>query len=236
MRLRRSRAHRADPRVQRTRRRLTVLARDELDLLREAGVTRYHHNRETARSYYPEICSTHAYGERVACIRAAKAAKTSVCVGGIFGIGETDAQVAELAMALRGLEVDSVPVNFLMPIKGTPIVERHILPISPHRALKIIALLRMALPEKDILVCGGRVGSLGDLHPPGLDAGASGAMTGNYLTRGGRTLEQDLRLVERLGYSLRARHLPTHSGEPAQPSARCADATGRPQAELTEDP
>ncbi len=120
---------------------LGILGIDDLKVLKEAGMTRYHHNLETARSHFPKICTTHSYESRVRTIRAAKEVGLSVCSGGIFGIGETDEQVLKLALALKELDVDAVPINFLIPIEGTPLgsAER----ISPLRCLKIIALFRV---------------------------------------------------------------------------------------------
>ncbi|MFZ5571406.1 MAG: biotin synthase BioB [Thermodesulfobacteriota bacterium] len=180
---------------------LGILDPESLALLTAAGVSRYHHNLETARSFFDRICGTHTYEERVETIRAAKAAGMSVCAGGIFGLGESDAQVLELALALRELEVDSVPVNFLVPIPGTPLENRR--DLTPLRCLKIIALLRYALPDRDILVCGGREANLQDLHPLIFFAGASGVMTGNYLTTTGVSLESDLAMLQRLGFTPR---------------------------------
>jgi len=180
---------------------LGTLARPGFEALLQAGVKRYHHNLETAESYYGRVCTTHTYAERVETIRSAKAAGMSVCSGGIFGLGETDGQVAELALTLKKLEVDAVPVNFLIPVAGTPLAERR--ELSPLRCLKIIALLRFLLPDKDILVCGGREFNLKLLHPLVFRAGASGVMTGDYLTTTGRSLADDLDLIGQLNFRVR---------------------------------
>ena len=180
---------------------LGIIDREDFALLKEAGMTRYHHNLETSESFFPKICTTHTYKERVDTIMAAKELGLSLCVGGLFGMGETDEQVMELAMAIRRLDVDSVPINFLTPINGTRLESaRH---LSPARCLKIISMFRYVLPDKDILVCGGRETNLRELHPFVFQAGASGLMTGNYLTTKGRTFEQDLKMIEDLGLSLR---------------------------------
>ncbi|HSQ41665.1 MAG TPA: biotin synthase BioB [Fibrobacteraceae bacterium] len=178
---------------------LGILAEPELRVLYAAGVTRFHHNLETARSHYPNICTTHTYDERIATIRAAQRVGMSVCSGGIFGLGETDAQAAEFALELRDLNVDSVPINFLIPIPGTRLHAQNLPRISPRRCLKLIALFRLVLPSQDILICGGRVDNLGELHPLVLCAGANGIMTGNYLTRDGRTPAHDRALLEAMG-------------------------------------
>lgn len=180
---------------------LGILDSEDFAILKAAGVSRYHHNLETARSHFHRICTTHTYEERIETIRAARAAGFSVCSGGIFGLGETDAQILELALTLKALDVDAVPLNFLIPIKGTPMADRR--ELTPLRCLKIIAIFRYVLPEKDIYICGGRERNLRDLHPLIFYAGASGIMTGDYLTTSGRTLEADLALLDELGFKPR---------------------------------
>jgi biotin synthase len=181
---------------------LGILDREDLDILKKAGVTRYHHNLETAESHFHALCSTHSYAERVSTVRTAKEIGLSVCSGGLFGVGESDTQVLELALALRDLDVDAVPINFLVPIAGTRLEKAP--GLSPLRCLKIIALFRFVLPEKDILICGGREANLRELHPLVLYAGASGIMTGNYLTTRGRSPEADLGMLDQLEFTLRA--------------------------------
>ena len=139
--------------------------------------------------------------------RAAKEAGLSVCVGGLLGMGETDSQVLELALTIRGLDVDSVPINFLAPIKGTRL--ENVRALTPLRCLKIIAMFRYVLPDKDILICGGREANLKELHPMVFYAGASGIMTGNYLTTSGRTLEDELAMIEHLQFSVRNETAPS---------------------------
>ena len=180
---------------------LGILGEKELRLLMDAGVSRYHHNLEAAESLFADVCTTHGFAERVQTIRTAKALGFSVCAGGIFGIGETDDQVLELALTLKDLGVDSVPVNFLVPVPGTPLSCGT--GLTPLRCLKIIALLRFVLPDKEIIICGGRETNLKDLHPFVFMAGASGIMTGNYLTASGRNPEDDLETIARLGFSVR---------------------------------
>ncbi len=177
---------------------LGILDQTDMELLKAAGVTRYHHNLETSQSFFQQICSTHTYEERIATLKAAQRAGLSICSGGIFGLGENDAQVLELALALRDLDVDAVPLNFLVPIAGTPLVNCQNL--TPLRCLKIIALFRYVLPAKDILICGGRATNLMDLHPLIFFAGASGIMTDNYLTTTGISLADDLAMLKRLGF------------------------------------
>ncbi len=184
---------------------LGILGAEDFQVLRKAGVTRYHHNLETAKSHFSNMCGTHTYEERVKCVLNAKKAGLSVCSGGIFGIGETDEQVLELALALKDLDVDAVPINFLVPMEGTPMA--HYPKVSPLRCLKIISLFRYVLPDKNILVCGGREAGLGDRHSLIFEAGANGIMTGNYLTTEGRTLQKDLEMLERLGLQVKEKYL-----------------------------
>jgi biotin synthase len=182
---------------------LGCLEREDMDLLKEAGVTRYHHNLETAESFFERICTTHTYKERIRTIEHAKAAGLTVCSGGIFGLGETDEQVMELALTLKYLDVDAVPLNFLAPISGTPMENSRFL--TPLRCLRIIAIFRYMLHDKDILICGGRELNLGQLHPLVFAFGASGIMTSDYLTTRGRSLDEDLAMLGQLGLCPRAK-------------------------------
>ena len=176
---------------------LGILKDEELKLLKDAGITRYHHNLETSRSLFKEVCTTHTYDERIGTIRAAKNQGMEICVGGIFGVGETDEQILEIALDIKALDVDAVPINFLVPIKGTPYGTVHTL--TPAKCLKIISFFRYFLPRKQIIICGGREKNLKELHPLIFYAGASGTMTGNYLTTDGRSLNDDLEMIKQLG-------------------------------------
>jgi biotin synthase len=162
--------------------------------LKKAGVGTYHHNLETARSFFPRICTTHDYEEDVATVRVAREAGLRVCCGGIFGLGETVAQRIELAFTLRELGAESVPLNFLNPIEGTRLAgAAH---ITPLECLQAIALFRLILPERQISICGGREYNLRDLQSWIFFAGASGTMIGNYLTTGGRNRDTDLQMLQ----------------------------------------
>ncbi len=176
---------------------LGQLTGDRAVRLRQAGFTSYHHNLETAASYFSAICSTHAYAEDVETVRVARAAGLRVCCGGILGLGETWSQRVELAETLRELDVDSIPLNFLNPIPGTPLASRH--PLPPAEALRCIALFRLLHPSRDILVCGGRPQTLGDWQSWLFLAGANGLMTGNYLTTAGSAFENDNAMLKTLG-------------------------------------
>ncbi len=165
--------------------------------LAAAGLFRYHHNLETARSYFKNICTTHDYEENVETIRAAKKAGLSVCAGALIGLGEGVTHRIELAETLRKLDVDSVPINILDPIKGTPL--DHIQPLAPMEILMTIAVFRFMLPSKDIKLCGGKEKNLRQLLPLGIIAGANSLMTGNYLTTTGRDSKLDHEMIADLG-------------------------------------
>ncbi len=174
-----------------------TVSRGTLQRLRDAGLQSFHHNLETSRSFFPKVCTTHSYDDDVQTIRAAKELGLYVCSGGIFGLGESWADRVELAETLRDLDVDSIPVNFLNPRPGTPLEKAQNL--TPRECLMIIALLRLMLPQKDIVVCGGREVNLRDLQALIFAAGANGMMIGDYLTTPGRDAEKDLRMIEDLG-------------------------------------
>ncbi len=171
---------------------LGILDEQTAAALAEAGCVTYHHNLETARSFFPSICTTHDYEEDVETVRLAKKTGMKVCCGGIFGLGESLEQRVEMAFTIRELNVDSVPLNFLNPIPGTPLEGTRNL--TPMDCLRIVALFRFLLPDKRISVCGGREPNLRDYQSWIFMAGASGTMVGNYLTTSGRDRETDLRM------------------------------------------
>ena len=179
---------------------LGILGEEELKKLKKAGVSRYHHNLETSKSFYGKICTTHSYEDRINTVKMAKKMGFSVCCGGIFGMGESDDDILEMAQTLEELEVDVIPINFLNPIKGTPFEDYDFL--TPERCLRIIAFFRFYFPQKDILICGGRMENLKEQHEKVFDAGASGIMTGDYLTRKGRTYQEDMDMITRLGFTV----------------------------------
>lgn len=172
---------------------LGMLSGESAGILKESGVTTYHHNLETAGSFFHRICTTHAYEEDVETVRIAKKAGLRTCSGGILGLGEGWAERLELACTLRDLGVDGVPLNFLNPIPGTALAGRPLLP--PLEALKCISLFRFILPGREILVCGGREVNLRDYQSWIFHAGADGLMIGNYLTTAGRNIETDLDMI-----------------------------------------
>ena len=176
---------------------LGTLTKDQLAYLRDAGLHRYHHNIETSREYFSRVCRTHTFDERLELLKYAGGLGLSTCSGGILGMGETMEDRVRMAFTLREINVDSVPLNFLMPIMGTPF--ENIQAITPLEALHSIALFRMILPDKEIRVCAGRGEGLGRIHPMIFMAGADGFMIGNYLTKTGLNPVDDLQMIQDLG-------------------------------------
>jgi biotin synthase len=177
---------------------LGFLDDERVGRLKQAGVTRYNHNLETAREYYPKICTTHSFDQRVQTVLKALDNGLSACCGGIMGMGETPSQRIDLAFTLAELGVDCVPINIIIPMRGTPLEE--LVPPGPVEILKTVALFRLILPKATIKIAGGREKSLGDFQGTALRAGANGMIIGGYLTSGGRTLEDDLRMVRQAGF------------------------------------
>jgi biotin synthase len=186
---------------------LGIMGDEEFRQLKMAGLTEFNHNLETGRSYFPKICTTHTYDERVSTIKAAKAAGIRVCSGGIIGMGEEPAHRAELAFALKELDVDEVPLNFLVSVDGTRLEEA--VPLQPREMLKAIALFRWILPTKNIFICAGRQ-HLGELQSMIFFAGASGVMVGDFLTTKNRSVSDDLKMFRDLGLDF--------DGRPVAPS------------------
>ncbi|OGW53468.1 MAG: biotin synthase BioB [Nitrospirae bacterium RBG_13_43_8] len=176
---------------------LGMLGEKGLTTLKSAGLDRYHHNLETSERFFPPVCSTHSYADKLRTTEMVKSVGLSLCSGGIFGMGETWEDRIDMAFLLRKLDVDSVPINFLIPIRGTVLEHRDFL--HPLEALKIISLFRYILPHKEIRVCGGRMQILGEFNSMVFLAGADSLMIGNYLTTSGRNYEADFRLIATYG-------------------------------------
>ena len=176
---------------------LGCLSKEQLTKLKTAGFVRYHHNLETAESFFSEVCTTHSYADRIRTIRDAKAVGLDVCSGGIFGIGESKAQRVELALALAAEKVDSIPLNFLVPIEGTPLAGTQ--PMQPLDILRTIAMVRLTNPTSEVRVAGGRE-HLRDLQTLIPSAGANGLMIGDLLTVSGGQVKRDLQWIEDLGF------------------------------------
>ena len=174
---------------------LGTLAPEQLRELKAAGLRRFHHNLETAASFFPRICTTHRYEDRLATLRAVKREGLEICSGGILGMGETPEQRVEFAATLAAEGVDAIPLNFLVPIRGTPLEHRR--PMAPLEILKAVAMFRLMNPRAELLICGGRV-HLRDLQALIFYAGATGMMIGPLLTVPGRNIEQDLQMLRDL--------------------------------------
>ena len=173
---------------------LGILGESELGQLKEAGLSRYHHNLETSREFFPQVCTSHSFGDRVATIRAAQTVGLSVCSGGIFGLGESEADRLSMAMILVEYGIDSVPINILIPLAGTPCAGLPPRPIT--EILRSIALYRLILPQAAIRLAAGRESALGDFLSSAFMAGADGMMIGGYLTQRGRAPEADQQFAE----------------------------------------
>jgi biotin synthase len=167
------------------------------DRLRQSGLECYNHNLESSRRFYPQVCTTHTYEDRVQTIKHLTKAGIKICSGGILGMGETREDRCELAFALKELGAHIVPMNFLNPIAGTPFGQRE--PLAPLEILKSIACFRFILPKQEITVAGGRTINLRDLQSLIFMAGASGLMVGNYLTTLNQPVEKDLQMIKDLG-------------------------------------
>lgn len=179
---------------------LGLLDEHALGKLREAGLTRYHHNLETAESFYGRICTTRSWRQSIVTIEAAKKTGLSICCGGIFGMGERRSQRVELLASIRDLDVESVPLNFLHPIDGTPLEGHH--ELTPLDCLKVVAVARLMMPKREVRICGGREHNLRDLQSWLLVSGADGIMIGGYLTTSGRTIADDLQMIADAGLTI----------------------------------
>ncbi|CCQ90574.1 Biotin synthase [Nitrospina gracilis 3/211] len=176
---------------------LGLMSKEHLQELKDAGLDRVHHNLETARSHFENIVSTHTYEDEVTAVRNAQEVGLPVCVGGIFGMGETFAQRVELAFDIEGLKTQSFPINFLKPLEGTAMEGMEVL--DEYDALRTIALLRLVMPEMDLFVCGGREEVFTNHQEKLFAAGANGILGGDYLTTKGQDPKRDMEMIERLG-------------------------------------
>lgn len=167
------------------------------DRLAEAGLKCYNHNLESSRRFFPSVCSTHSYDDRLQTIGYLRNAGIRVCSGGIIGMGETREDRCDLAFALKEAGAAMVPINILNPIAGTPFAG--LAPLEPLEILKTIACFRFVLPRQEILVAGGRTVNLRDAQCMIFMAGASALMVGNYLTTTGQPVEKDLQMIKDLG-------------------------------------
>lgn len=180
---------------------LGILDKKSLQILKNAGLDRYHNNLETSESFFPQICSTRNYKEQIQTIRNASEAGLKICCGGIFGMGESNEQRVEMLDTIRHLNIDSVPINFLTPVPGTPL--ENMKELSPEKCLKIIAVARLMLPEKHIRICGGREFNLKNMQNKIFKAGADGIMVGGYLVTSGNPVETDFQTIKNEHFELK---------------------------------
>lgn len=175
-----------------------LLNKAQLQKLKDAGITRYHNNLETSRRFFPQICTTHTYDDKIATILVAKEVGLSICSGGIIGLGETMEDRIDMALQLRELGVSSVPINIFNPIPGTPLAGTARLPEA--EICQTVALFRFALPQADIRLAGGR-GLLADKGKQPFLSGANATITGDMLTTAGISVETDKQLLQEIGFS-----------------------------------
>ncbi len=172
---------------------------NSLKILKEAGVDRVNHNLETSKDFFKNIVTTHPWEERYNTIKNIQKIGLSTCTGGIFGLGESDRDIVDLAMTYRDLKVHSIPLNFLIPIPGTPLENSK--KLTPVKCLKIVGLFKIFNPTSEIRLCGGREQNLGKYHDTAMEI-ANCLMAGGYLTRAGRAPGKDEEMIKKLGRKL----------------------------------
>ncbi len=178
---------------------LGLLTDEQAQRLQAAGVNRVNHNLNTSEKHYEDICSTHTYEDRRATLRSVRDAGMEMCSGGIIGMGEDDIDIVRMARELNELGVHSIPVNFLNPIEGTPLSANN--DLNPRYCLKVLAMFRLMLPDREIRIAGGREMHLRSLQPLGLYA-ANSLFVGDYLTTKGQPADDDYRMLEDMGFEI----------------------------------
>ncbi|MET7641446.1 biotin synthase BioB [Streptomyces sp. NPDC005438] len=195
---------------------LGLLSAGQADRLRDAGADAYNHNLNTSEATYGDICTTHDFSDRVDTVRQAQAAGLSPCSGLIAGMGESDEDLVDVAFALRELNPDSVPVNFLIPFEGTPLAkEWH---LNPRRALRVLAMVRFVCPDVEVRLAAGREVHLRSLQPLALEI-ANSIFLGDYLTSEGQAGQADLDMIADAGFEVEGTDtttLPAHRAEAAE--------------------
>lgn len=176
-----------------------IISFEQAVALKNAGVHRYHHNLETSRDYYDNICTTHTFDDRINTIKNAQQAGLDVCCGGIIGMGESPEDRVKMAFNIKALNIQSVPINVLNPIPGTPLGDQPIL--SPAEILKTVAVFRFILPSATIRFAGGRK-ALHTFQESGFRSGVNGAIVGDYLTTVGNDIAADKMMIKKLGFDI----------------------------------
>lgn len=177
-----------------------LLGEEQFRKLREAGASRVHCNLESSAKYFPEVCTTHTYEEKIETLKAARRAGLSICSGGILGLGETMEDRIDMVLTARDLGVRSIPMNLLNPIPGTPYENNQ--PLTNEEACRCAAIFRFLIPDASIRLAGGR-GLLPDKGEALFQSGANAAISGDMLTTAGITVETDMKLLKKLGYEAR---------------------------------
>jgi biotin synthase len=178
---------------------LGLLTPEQAGRLKDCGVDRVNHNLNTGESYYGDICTTHTFADRLETLHAVRDAGLEMCSGGIIGMGERRRDVVDMAIALRDLRVQSIPVNFLIPIEGTPLAARA--DLNPRYCLKVLAMFRLVNPDRELRIAGGREVHLGSMQALGLYA-ANSIFVGDYLTTKGQAAEADYQMIRDLGFEI----------------------------------
>ncbi len=178
---------------------LGLLTQEQADRLKACGVDKVNHNLNTGSEFYSEICSTHTYQDRVDTLKAVRSAGMELCSGGIIGMGEAPRDVVDMALELRELGVESIPVNFLNPIDGTPLSGKH--ELTPNYCLKVLAMFRLVNPDRELRIAGGRELQLRSMQALGLYA-ANSIFVGDYLTTKGQLPEADYQMIRDLGFEV----------------------------------
>lgn len=177
-----------------------LLTLPQLQQLKKAGVSRYHNNLETSRRFFPHICTTHAYDDKIRTIQNARLAGLDICSGGIIGLGETMEDRIDMAMELRKLRVKSVPLNVLNPIPGTPFANNA--KLKPEEILRVISLFRFILPDSAVRLAGGR-GLFDDKGRAAFASGANAAISGDMLTTAGISIQEDMAILKKLQFEVK---------------------------------
>jgi biotin synthase len=178
---------------------LGLLTPEQARALKDCGVDRVNHNLNTGESFYGSICTTHTFADRLATLHAVRDAGLEMCSGGIVGMGERRQDVVDMAFALRDLGVQSIPINFLNPIEGTPLAGRR--DLNPRYCLKVLAMFRLANPDSELRIGGGREMHLGSMQALGLYA-ANSIFVGDYLTTKGQPPDADFQMIQDLGFEI----------------------------------
>ncbi len=178
---------------------LGLLSDEQASQLKACGVDRVNHNVNTSEQHYEKICSTHTYQDRIETLGAVRKAGLELCSGGIIGMGESHADVVRMAIELRELGVDSIPINFLNSIEGTPLEKND--DLNPRYCLRVLAMFRLVNPDRELRIAGGRELHLGSLQPLGLYA-ANSIFVGDYLTTRGQAPQQDIQMIEEMGFEV----------------------------------